>query len=97
MKSTATDSEIVDAVQQLVIARDLKAQARKEWQHACWQLDRCDGYTNGDGPCFQDPTAEQCEICKEKTPLWERYQKAAANSGAALRKVLRVGKRIDAR
>ena len=49
----------------------------------------------GQGPCWLARPETWCEACKVVLPHYEAYHKAADKAGAALRLVLREGKRLS--
>ena len=49
----------------------------------------------GNGPCWLAKPETWCEACAKVLPHYEAYHKAADKAGAALRLVLREGKRMS--
>ena len=49
----------------------------------------------GQGPCWLAKPETWCEACAAVMPHYEAYHKAADKAGAALRRVLREGKRMS--
>lgn len=46
------------------------------------------------GPCWIGKPDVWCDNCRRVVPVWEEYQSAAHKAAAALRMVLREGKRL---
>jgi len=80
---------LYDARQEAAAARKFRAAKRAEagdCEHRDYQ---------GQGPCWIAKPETWCEACAKVLPHYEAYHKAAYRAGAALRLVLREGKRLS--
>ena len=98
MKNTETQSpgSLHRMVRRLFEARQSATAAKKAMQLKAAEVGKCSGYMDEYSACYQSrkPKEEWCDICKVKLPLWEERQRTAAQSGAALRELLRVARTL---
>jgi hypothetical protein len=103
--NNTTDTRTADAppgslerlVRRLYEARQDASAAKKARAELAAKLGSCDGRFHEEGCCYQNsrmPKDDWCDICKAKLPVWEDYQRKATAAGAALRDVIRAGKRM---
>lgn len=84
-------------VRRLYETRQAAAEAKKARAELAAKLGSCDGRNHEEGCCYHNsrmPKDDWCDICKAKLPVWEEYQRKATAAGAALRDVIRAGKRM---
>ena len=89
-----------DKLERLVLrlyeARQASAAARKFRAEKRSEAGECEHRDyQGQGPCWLAKPETWCEACKAVLPHYEAYHKAADKAGAALRLVLREGKRLS--
>ena len=94
MEPALSAAPVERLVIRLVVARDALKAAKAARRQLAERLGRCDGYNHESGPCFRNPDSEQCDICNEKKPVFEAYQKAATEAGVALRMLVNAGRRL---
>lgn len=83
-------------VRRLYEARQDASAAKSARAELAAKLGNCVGDLPKDSACYHSrkPKDHWCEICKAKLPVWEEYQRKATAAGAALRDVIRAGKRM---
>lgn len=83
-------------VRRLYETRQAASEAKKARAELAAKLGNCVGDLPEDSACYHSrkPKDHWCEICKAKLPVWEDYQRKATAAGAALRDVIRAGKRM---
>jgi hypothetical protein len=95
---TAEDSagSLERMVRRLYETRKAASEAKKTRAELAAKLGNCVGDLPEDSACYHSrkPKDHWCEICKAKLPVWEDYQRKATTAGAALRDVIRAGKRM---
>lgn len=100
--ATAQAVALDPVVLRLYETRKAAAEAKRARIELAQKIGNCENISDdpSDGghcvPCFQTrkPKEQWCDICKAKLPVWEDYRKKVTASGAALRDVLRAGKRL---
>jgi len=77
-------------------ARQASSRAKRERNAKREEVGNCEhqNYT-GDGPCWLGRANNWCYACAQVLPYHEQYHKASDMAGAALRAVLREGKRLS--
>jgi hypothetical protein len=87
---------VEDLVRRLYQARQAASEARKARNAARAAAGDCMRQTyEHEGPCWIGKKEDWCEACAQVLPLYEAYHKASDKAGAALRLVLREGKRMS--
>ena len=96
MKRSGMTNTIDALVLRLYQARQTASEARRDRNAKRAEVGDCvhQGYPS-DGPCWFGKKDNWCETCAEVLPYYDRYHKASDMAGAALRAVLREGKRLS--
>ena len=99
VKSKPTEMELSSAVKRLCVARAERLEAKREVRAIAVAIGSCEGVNTetweGVRCYYSEATKDKwCSICKAKLPLWEDYHKKANIAAAALRSLLRLGKRL---
>jgi len=96
MKRSGMTNTLDALVLRLYQARQAASEARKARNAARAAAGDCmhQSYHHG-GPCWLGRKEDWCEACAQVLPHYAVYHKAADKAGAALRLVLREGKRMS--
>jgi hypothetical protein len=89
------DCNLDSLVLRLYVARQERARAKESRAQARREAgDCCHDYAHTEGPCWIRRDGDMCEACAKAIPATEEYWRKSDAAGAALRAVLREGKRL---